>query len=46
MILMNTVSFKMVRRVMGTAVVQWLRCCSANRKVAGSIPNGVIGIFH
>ena len=30
----------------GTAVAQWLRCCAANRKVAGSIPAGVIGIFH
>ena len=31
---------------MGTAVTQWLRCCATNRKVAGSIPVGVIGIFH
>jgi len=31
---------------MGTAVAQWLRCCAANRKVAASIPGGVIGIFH
>ena len=31
---------------MGTAVAQWLRCCATNRKVAGSIPAGVIGIFH
>ena len=30
----------------GTAVAQWLRCCATNRKVAGSIPHGVIGIFH
>ena len=30
----------------GTAVSQWLRCCATNRKVAGSIPDGVIGIFH
>jgi len=29
---------------MGTAVVQWLRCCATNGKVAGSIPAGVIGI--
>ena len=29
-----------------TAVAQWLRCCATNRKVAGSIPAGVIGIFH
>jgi len=28
----------------GTAVAQWLRCCAGNRKVAGSIPAGVIGI--
>ena len=32
--------------IMGTAVAQWLRCCATNRKVAGSIPAGVIGIFH
>ena len=31
---------------MGTAVAQWIRCCATNRKVAGSIPAGVIGIFH
>ena len=30
----------------GTAVAQWLRCCATNRKVAGSIPGGVNGIFH
>ena len=29
-----------------TAVAQWLRCCATNRKVASSIPDGVIGIFH
>ena len=29
-----------------TKVAQWLRCCAANRKVAVSIPGGVIGIFH
>jgi len=29
-----------------TAVAQWLRCCATNLKVAGSIPDGVIGIFH
>jgi hypothetical protein len=27
-------------------VAQWLRYCATNRKVAGSIPGGVIGIFH
>ena len=31
---------------LGTAVAQWLRCCTTNRKVAGSIPDDVIGIFH
>ena len=31
---------------LGTAVAQWLKCCATNRKVAGSIPDGVIGIFH
>ena len=30
---------------MGTAVAQWLRCCTTNRKVAGSIPAGVSGYF-
>ena len=30
----------------GTAVAQWLRFCATNRKVTGSIPDGVIGIFH
>ena len=30
----------------GTAVAQWLRCCATNRKVVGSIPDGVIGIPH
>jgi hypothetical protein len=30
----------------GTAVAQWLRYCATNQKVAGLIPDGVIGIFH
>jgi len=29
----------------GTAEAQWLRCCTTNRKVAGSIPAGVNGFF-
>jgi len=29
----------------GTALAQWLRCSATNRKVAGSIPAGVIGVF-
>jgi hypothetical protein len=28
------------------AVAQWLRYCATNQKVAGSISDGVIGIFH
>jgi len=31
---------------LGTAVAQWLRCCATTRNVTGSIPAGVIGIFH
>ena len=31
---------------MGTAVAQWLRCCATNLKVAGSISDGAIRIFH
>ena len=27
-------------------MAQWLRYCDTNRKVADSIPDGVIGIFH
>ena len=27
-------------------MAQWLKCCAKNWKVAGSIPDGVIGIFH
>jgi hypothetical protein len=27
-------------------VAQWLRHCATNRKVAGSIPDGLIGTFH
>jgi len=32
--------------VLGTAVAEWLRCSATNRKVAGTIPGGVTGIFH
>jgi hypothetical protein len=35
------------KREWGTLlVVQWLKHCATNRKVEGSIPDGVIGIFH
>ena len=32
-------------KITETAVAQWSRCCATNRKVAGSIPAGVSGIF-
>jgi hypothetical protein len=31
---------------MGHTVAWWLRHCATNRKVAGSIPDGVTGFFH
>jgi hypothetical protein len=44
----GTHSFKYVCLYVGgpLMVAQWLRNCATNRKVAGSIPDGVIGIFH
>ena len=30
----------------GTTVAECLRCCATNRKISGSIPDFVIGIFH
>ena len=45
--LFHTRTYQLVHhRKLGTAVAQWLRRCATNRKVAGSIPAGVIGIFH
>jgi len=35
----------MATLLQGTAVAQWIRYCATNRKVAGSIPAGVSGIF-
>ena len=32
--------------MVGRAVAQWLRHYATNRQVAGSIPDGVIGIFQ
>ena len=32
--------------IKGTRQRSWLRHCATSRKVAGSIPDGVIGIFH
>ena len=34
--------YPVINILLGTAVAQWLRCCATNRKVAGSIPDGVI----
>ena len=42
----NPLTTEFYEKVKGTAVAQWLRCCATNRKVAGSIPDGVIGISH
>ena len=42
----DLVKMKKCYKVPVTAVAQWLRCCATNRKVAGSIPAGVIGNFH
>ena len=37
--------FKVVLFNVCTAVAQWLRCCTANQKVTGSIPAGVRGFL-
>ena len=34
-----------VYMLLGAAVAQWLRCCATNRKVTGSIPDGVNEFF-
>jgi len=41
----NTFIFCWSYNSLWIAVAQWLRCRAANRKVAGSIPAGVIGFF-
>jgi hypothetical protein len=40
------ISFLCLLNFLGHAVAQWLRHCATNRKVAGSIPDCVLGIFH
>jgi hypothetical protein len=41
------VTFWMQQTASGShAMAQWLRHCVTNRKVAGSIPDGIIEIFH
>jgi len=43
---MHLPNYMVVQPRKGTVVAQWLRCCTTNQKVAGSIPDGVIRIFH
>jgi hypothetical protein len=38
--------FKYTPKAVPLMVAQWLRYFATNRKVAGSIPDGVNGIFH
>jgi hypothetical protein len=42
---MLNLTFRGPRSLSIFPVAQWLRCCATNRKVAGSIPDCVIGIF-
>jgi len=42
----NLTLVNLPRPLTGTAVAHWLKHCITNRKVAGSIPDGVIGISH
>jgi len=42
---MQTVIVPVLYESVGTAVAQWLRHCATNRKVADSIPAGVIAFF-
>jgi hypothetical protein len=49
MVVLQKLSLYFVYQAVGTGtllVAQWLRQCVTNRKVTGSIPDGVIGIFH
>ena len=43
-----TIAFKfyMTKKTGGPRWRSWLRHCATSQKVAGSIPDGVIGIFH
>ena len=38
--------FLVLTSIGGTRWRSWLRHCATSRKVASSIPDGVIGIFH
>ena len=37
---------RLIRKHAGTRWRNWLRHCTTGRKAAGSIPDGVIGLFH
>jgi len=43
---MHTILGNLLIYCLYNAVAQWLRCCTTNRKFAGSIPDGVTGIFY
>ena len=44
---LKNVGFKSVQELAsGLRWRSWLRHCATSQKVAGSIPDGVIGIFH
>jgi len=48
-LLYNTFYTALIRFVQferGTRLRSWLRHCATSQMVAGSIPDGVIGIFH
>jgi hypothetical protein len=43
---MSVPKFVLLRSIGGTRWCSWLRHCATSRKVTGSIPDGVIGIFR
>ena len=42
----DVMNCKAYTAAVGTRWRTWLRHCATSRKVAGSVPYGVIGIFH
>ena len=42
----NTLIYLSICLFGGTGLRSWLRHCATSRKVVGSIPDGVTGIFH
>jgi hypothetical protein len=41
----SDICLEVLRKDGGTSWHSWLSSCATNRKVAGSIPDGIIGIF-